>query len=341
MVASTGTMRTMKAEGRPVARLLLVVMAAALAMIAASRASAVTVRMPSDLAAPPGSILHVPVLVSSANGVVGFNLQIGYPDAALQYLGTEKGGLTAAWSIFEVNQTPGNIAVASINFNALSGKGSLAVVRFRVRENATVGAIVPLQFFVATLNDGIIPVTTVDGSIEIGEAPYISAPADLSLWPGQQIIVPIQIDDASGILGAVFEIRYDSQHFNFVSITPGDILSQAGWGAFEVDSSTPYVRVATAGLQELQGGGTLLNLRLHANPTTPDGTVATVYLETASLNDGGIRASTGNADITIFFSLEGVAIGSKTGIAMLIVGLCLLAWRGVRVVHGNQGARRA
>jgi hypothetical protein len=133
-------------------------------------ASAVVVSIP-DTKAGAKEVVEVPVMVDDASGIAGFNFDITYDASALQALGVKKGSLTTGWMITPNITTAGKIKVAGFNMllSGLSGgKGSLAVLRFKVIDNSKGNS--SLAFNICKLSDskGVsINSTPVPGKIRI------------------------------------------------------------------------------------------------------------------------------------------------------------------------------
>lgn len=119
---------------------------------------------------------------------------------------------------------------------------------------------------------------------------------------GDQVDLPVLLDDCTGVDSAQFDLNYDSSALEFVSMTPGDLFAAQ---YTVVNTDTPgRIRVACASALGLKGAGTLMTLRFRL--TTEIGSAVTLsngiitrvdadYNQTTafvSITDGGITVGT-------------------------------------------------
>lgn len=130
-------------------------------------------RLPASVTASPGQEVGLPISLDDASGVLGYYFILTFNGLALECLGVQKGTLSAGWNEPTVNTQPGRVTAVGANSTALTGAGSLAVVTFRVRNDAPAGSTV-LHFDRARLNEGSIPVTAYDGAILVSLGGYLT-----------------------------------------------------------------------------------------------------------------------------------------------------------------------
>jgi hypothetical protein len=119
---------------------------------------------------------------------------------------------------------------------------------------------------------------------------------------GNQIDVPVLLDNCAGVDSVQFDLNYDSAALEFVSMTPGDLFAAQYTIA---NSDVPgRVRIACASALGLEGAGTLLTLRFRVLTDTgsavsiTSGIVTRVdadYNQTKSyvaVQDGGVTVGT-------------------------------------------------
>ena len=112
----------------------------------------------------------------------------------------------------------------------------------------------------------------------------VSVPEHIEATPGEEIDVPIQIDDAEGVLGYFFSLSYDAEALECLGTSPGSLTDR--WNAV-VNPMENTLVVASAGAAALEGEGTLLVLRFRAT-TTPGALHSTLHFDMGTLNDGQI-----------------------------------------------------
>ena len=115
-------------------------------------------------------------------------------------------------------------------------------------------------------------------------ARIVSVPEHIEAAPGEEIDVPIQIDDAEAVLGYFFSLSYDAGALEYLGTSPGSLTDR--WNAV-VNPMENALVVASAGATALEGEGTLLVLRFRAT-TTPGALHSTLHFDMGTLNDGQI-----------------------------------------------------
>jgi hypothetical protein len=77
-----------------------------------------------------------------------------------------------------------------------------------------------------------------------------------ALRPGEQRSLTVRLDNADGILGIDFNLRYDPSRIRIVGVQPAGIA--AGWGLAHSDRSGGVHRITTYGMAALTGSGTAM-----------------------------------------------------------------------------------
>ncbi len=121
---------------------------------------------------------------------------------------------------------------------------------------------------------------------------------DIMVNPGEEFIVPIQVEDVSELYSAELGLSYDNSLLSLESVTPGDLLSGC---YFEKNLTPGEIRLAAAGTQPIQGSGDLAYLTFKVLPQAQEGTTTELQVSRFCLNE----ASTGG------FAFN-VSIGSGT-----------------------------
>ena len=136
--------------------------------------------------------IDIPILIDNANGVLGFAVTLNYPANLADYVSVSPGSLTAGWSIVPNGGTDGRVVISSAGATALSGSGSLCVVRLHTAASAGNGTI---SVNSVQLNDGGIPSQGISGVSFATTARF--------LWGDVNGDAVVGTLDASGILKAV------------------------------------------------------------------------------------------------------------------------------------------
>jgi hypothetical protein len=113
-----------------------------------------------EIEATPGSRFSVPLVLDNAAAVLGYFVELHYDSSMLEFVSVNKGSLTGQWMDPVLLSEPGRLLVSGAGVKPLSGRGSLAVVRFQTPESVPAGAITGVSVALADLNDGAIPVVT-------------------------------------------------------------------------------------------------------------------------------------------------------------------------------------
>jgi hypothetical protein len=125
----------------------------------------------------------------------------------------------------------------------------------------------------------------------------ITMPGNLTAGPGDEVVVPLSLDDAAGVLGYFFEIEMDGSVVEFVGAENGGLT--AGWGAPTVNAEADRVSIINIDAVALSGQGTLASLTFRVKSTASNGDFSPLTFATAELNDGAIAATTTNGRIDV------------------------------------------
>lgn len=115
-----------------------------------------------------GTILTTAVDSANVSGLVALDLALSYDASILEVISVSAGSALTDWSFLSNSNTSGEIVVSGASVNPLSGSGALVELTFRIIGDPN--EISALTFTNATLNDGAIASTLVDGSVTV--APY-------------------------------------------------------------------------------------------------------------------------------------------------------------------------
>jgi len=267
----------------------------------AATAQGATMRVPLNVLAEPSEIINVPVTLDNAAGVLGYYFELDYDGAILSYVGAASGSLIpGGWSTPQVHDTPGALTVAGLGSQALSGSGSIVVVQLQVDPLAANEATSPLHLADAELNDGAIPVTTLDGTVTVVAIAELSVPAHLTRKAGDPLDVPVMVDNAAGAVGYYFEFSFNNAVLEYLGAENGSLTLQ--WGGPVVnDTMDGTLTVGGLGTSAVTGTGSLVVLQFRVRDTAVVGQTSPLEIGFAELNDGaiGVVAHDGLLEVTL------------------------------------------
>ncbi len=259
--------------------------------------------VPENTTGANGQELEIPISVDDGTGILGYFFELSYDPAILEYVNTDKGTLTSGWGIPTANPQSGRVSVAGLGATPLSGSGSLAVVRLRIKWSATNGQTSPLHFEAAELNDGAIPVSTSDGLVAVCVPVLVSVPVGIVEEPGTEIQVPISLDDGSGVLGYFIWLFYDHAILEYLGTGKGSLIT--GWGDPVVNAQPGSVSVAGLGVTPLSGSGSLAIMQMRVRSSATTGQTSPLHFEAAELNDGQIPVQMADGEVIVAGEGEG------------------------------------
>ncbi|MBI2570922.1 MAG: hypothetical protein HYV63_28290 [Candidatus Schekmanbacteria bacterium] len=119
-----------------------------------------------DAVAAPGMTVDVPVLTTEVTGLLAADIEITFPGTILAFSSARLGALASGF-LLETAATDQSVALALAGGQAVSGLGTLVVLSFEVRPDASPGVTAPIAFVSAALNEGAIPVSTTNGDLDV------------------------------------------------------------------------------------------------------------------------------------------------------------------------------
>lgn len=138
-----------------------VVAALAPGLLAALPAQALTLSLPSDAGAPPGSSAVVPLSVDEASGMLGTDILITYDPSVALATEVSVTELSAGQSLTANLSPPGTIRISLFGPVPLAGSGALLTLSFVSSEIAN--SQTALDLVTASVNEGAIPALLEDG----------------------------------------------------------------------------------------------------------------------------------------------------------------------------------
>lgn len=97
---------------------------------------------PQPAVAPAAKVITVPILATRADNVGSLEFVLVYDPAKLELVQVERGVLSGDALVDSSSPGPGRLWAGIVDVNGINGSGSVAVVKFSVREN--VGGTMPL-----------------------------------------------------------------------------------------------------------------------------------------------------------------------------------------------------
>lgn len=144
-----------------------------------------------------GQTVVVPLTIDSANGVLGADFLLKYTPSVLQVVSVTKTPLTSGSTLVANTSVPGEISLTLFGTTPLDGGGSLVNITFSVIGAAGLTSVLDID--TASLNEGAIPATLVDGTLKA------VAPSGAQLPPPSVVpaLSPLQVVSLLAALVAV------------------------------------------------------------------------------------------------------------------------------------------
>ena len=114
------------------------------------------------------SVTTLGVSTPGVEGMISATLELTYDPTVLAVQTTGTGSLTPGWSLSSNTTTPGTVRLSLAGTAAVTGPGTLAEVTVQVVGDP--GAVSPLAWVQATLNEGVIPATAENGQVTVNNA---------------------------------------------------------------------------------------------------------------------------------------------------------------------------
>jgi len=207
----------------------------------------------------------------------------------------------AGWGDATFNLTPGHLSVSHAGSAALSGAGTLCVLRFVINPALTGGSGTALNFGSFTFNEGSPTATTTDGFITVNATPVITVSPNfgeivrgqtLQFFVSGSVTAPVTWSTTDASIATI------SGTGLLTGVAPGSV------GVVAVDAASR--RDTTDGVVQVRGMGVTAG-----NAITTVGQSFTVPVSTTGLN--GLAVRSGQFTLTynpVVFSVTGVNVPS-------------------------------
>ena len=245
------------------------------------------------LVVEPGATVDIPVSVDQVSGLLGYFFTLEHT-SDFAFVGASRGDLTGTWMEPVPHASGTEVTVAASGTNAVSGAGSIAVVRLQALAGAANGTTHPLTLTAVELNDGALSASSRNGQIVVSTTIVVAVPAETPVEPGQSIVVPITAHEAAGVQGYFLDLTYDDTLLQYNGWTAGGL----SWGGPVVNDATGRIRVAESGDTVLAGTGDMIELHFTVLGGGGCGTYAAFDLE-VELNDGGLASAASDGTLAV------------------------------------------
>jgi len=150
-----------------------------------------------------------------------------------------------------------------------------------------------------------------DSAAKPGVAPHadgqepvrvMSLPGAIAGNPGDEIEVPVTLDDATGVFSYFFDLRFDSAVLESTGIDAGTLT--VGWGTPVVNAEPNRLRVAGAGTSALEGSGSIVVLYFRISDAAIGAQRSLLHLKSAELDDG-LPVETVDGEVVIGLDSDG------------------------------------
>jgi len=163
------------------------------------------------------------------------------------------------------------------------------------------------------------------------EQTYVmSVPETIIGEPGEEIDVPVMLDDASGVFSYYFDLRFDNGMLDYVDATAGSLTG--GWAepTPNAEQDNGRVRAAEAGVTPLEGSGSLVVLHFRISDSAACGERTLLHLADAQLDDG-MTVKTEDGWVVV-----GPLVGTITGVVTDASTTAPIEGASITVKHQDQ-----
>jgi hypothetical protein len=219
--------------------------------------------------------LSVVLAVQDATNLGGFNVEVIFDEANLDFVGAVRGDALgpngANWSLVNSNQPDPNdgrviLAGSRLVGTTVSGDVELMTLTFTCIPGSCAN-VTALEL--QNLGGGVSTATPVNGQIVCGQLPTVASLDVTAGCPGEEFIVPVVASNlAAPIGGFQVEMFFDTTELAFLGTQPGDATAAANWSLVNGNQPDTNVgRIVLAG-SRLVGttipGGELIKVRFNS-----------------------------------------------------------------------------
>ena len=193
-------------------------------------ADPITIGSTQNLTVEAGSIVTVPVKVTNNSGLMGIGLNVTYDPSILTPISVEATELTQNGTYNDSIETAkeNTFKIIWADMDAVQSDGTFFNIKFQVSEYAEGDTGIQIQAGKADTFDGNmdeVSVTCDPITVKVVEptsqGALLKGQADRQVNDGEEISIPILIDNPSAVSSVDFTISYDTTAFTYVSCENG------------------------------------------------------------------------------------------------------------------------
>lgn len=246
----------------------------------------------------PGAVVQVPVNLGSNGQVVGAQFDLNFNGELLSFQGGVIGTLTAGYDLAPNQLSPGRVRliVTSASNAAISGNaGSVAVLNFKVSDNAASGQSCPLTLsgvvLAGTGGSEVKPVSATEGLFRVVPPLKVAVP-DASGHRGETVQVPVYFTSQGQVAGLQFDLSFDEQLLEYQGVNIGNLTAE-----FNVQANKPVGGKLKVIIVKLNAAkippetGSVALLKFNVRDTAQPGQSCPLILSNVILADSGGKKS--------------------------------------------------
>gem|GEM_PF-1152257 len=254
-----------------------------------------------EVTADAGQEVLVPVTVDdvTGRGIVAYEGEICWcddPGAPFEFVSCEAGEVIINSGLSLIANPDGNcVRFAGAGISPMVGSGDFLYLRFRVDVSAPPGACCAIEFKEMFLfGEGPdIPLCLSDGRLCTQGSVCVGMDI-IDVWanPGEEILVPVEIEDVSGLGIESLDVRVcwcatPDGLVEFVECQAGDVLTGSGWTDLACTAADDCVQITASGASALAGTGVLFYVKLSVDAAATPGACCALDLQEALLHTAG------------------------------------------------------
>ncbi|MBR4462848.1 MAG: InlB B-repeat-containing protein, partial [Erysipelotrichaceae bacterium] len=217
----------------------------------------------SDGSGYPGNTVYTYIDANDFNHIGGLDLNVYYDSDVLTLVSCDETGILASSEhLTDINtNTVGQINTSSIFTNSLSGSGSLIVVGFRIKQDATPGETT-VNIAIGDVYDQNLNPVSLNGTsyiIMINERPTVintmslSSTTGISAYENDVFSLNLWTNNAYNMAAADFIIAYDSEKLEYQELTLGSAMLEANGALYDINARDGYIEVSYICLNGIDG----------------------------------------------------------------------------------------
>ncbi len=256
-----------------------------------------------------GGIVNLPLLGNLAPNSIGINAEVHWDPAVLTGISASISASLPGDCQFDVNIPSAGVALVAIACQTpLSGPQHLANIKVQVVGG--VGTQTSLDLVAGTVNE--VDACLEDGLFTAVSGAIVSVPISSNVCQGADLVVPIDVSPATGVVGMDFVLQYNPLVVLPTNVVLGPLTAGHTCAMNWNIPAAGQLAIAISCQSALSGSGTVANVIFQGIAAAPASTPLT-WLQ-HDLNEGQISSSHQNGAINV------VSGGSTLSMPPLVLG---------------------